>query len=66
MKYEVKDVLRALERATKDGAHQIEITHLGITEKLQIKYVSGVYDIIITIAPINSGLWNEITKTERF
>jgi hypothetical protein len=67
MNYEIKTLTKALEKAHKDGALNVNVFVDPRSLKLVIQYNSLVgEEIRITIAESGSELWNEITKTVRF
>lgn len=67
MKYELKELVQAMERAKKDGAVRVQVSIDTRTSKIAFQYESIDNDIItISIAEADSELWNEIETSKRF
>lgn len=67
MKISLKDLQKAIDRATKDAAITVNLEADDRLQKLRISY----YDLaglqtVIELGAENSELFNYITKTERF
>lgn len=67
MKYELKDLLKAVEHAKKEGAITIDVTTDPRTSKLQFTYMTILGEqVTISIPVTGSELWNEIATVRRF
>lgn len=66
MKYECRDLVKAIDRAVKDGANHLDVEIDDRTSKLMLKYTVADSDVVILLASVESGLWNDISIIRRF